>query len=89
MASQVVSEIARQLRHQNVNLRGKQLVALDKNSLRVAGRGKNVDIRYNKSRDLYDVKVHRINQKDFSVKTKSHKDVYFDSLPNFFNKKIK
>lgn len=88
MANEIIKETARQLKAQGVNLNNKTLVKLDSNTLRISGGGNNVDIKYNRATDLYDVKVHKINKKDFSVKTCESKGVYSDSLPNFFNKKI-
>lgn len=86
--SQVVQEIANQLRFQGVKLRNKTLIKVDNNTLRVSGKLQNVDIKYNQGKDLYDVKVHKINNKTLKVKTCKSKDVYFDDLPNYFNPKI-
>lgn len=86
--SEVVKTIANQLKAQGVNLRGKTLVKMDENTLRVSGKGTNVDIKYDKGHDLYNVSVHKIDRKTFKVKTCRSKGVYFDSLPNYFNPKI-
>ena len=82
--SDVVKEIVRQLHGQNVNLRGKTLIKMDKNTLRVSGRGINVDIKYNHGLDLYDVMVHKIDTKKLKVKTCKVKGIYFDNLPDYF-----
>jgi len=94
--SEVVNEIKRQLIAQGVNLKGKYLVKVDDNTLRVhkpssvigKGDSRSVDIKYNKGSDLYDVSVHTIDNNTFKIKTCRSKGVYFDSLPNYFNKKI-
>lgn len=88
MTNEVLQTIKKQLESQNVNLNNKTLIKINPNTLRVSGGGNNVDIKYNKGDDLYDIKVHKINKKNFSVKTCSSKGVYVDSLPNFFNPKI-
>ena len=90
---EVVREIARQLAAQGVDLRGKRLVKLDDNSLRVhtpsrgsfEGTARSVDISYDAGSDLYDVSVHTI--KGVDVKTERHKGMYFDALPQFFKNK--
>ena len=88
MTNDILNTIQRQLTAQGVNLRNKTLVKINPNTLRVSGGGNNIDIKYNKGSDLYDIKVHKINRKDFSVKTCKSDGVYVDSLPNYFNPKI-
>ena len=93
--TKVLNEIINQLRGQKVNLKKKVLVKVDDNTLRVHTPGKlgkiggsSVDIKYDRGRDLYDVSIHKIDDKTFKVKTCRSSGVYFDSLPNFFNPKI-
>lgn len=90
MTSKTVSEIARQLKAQGVNLKGKMLVQIDDNTLRVHkpsrkigdGTARSVDISYNKGSDLYDVAVHEI--KGTKIKSSKVDMQYFDDLPKFF-----
>ncbi len=96
--SEVVKEIARQLNAQGVPLKGRILVKMDSNTLRVAGRGRNIDVSYDRGNDLYNVKVHKIGRDKFNLKTGEVKigkiqtcelkGLYFDQLPEVFNSKI-
>jgi hypothetical protein len=85
--SEIVRTIASQLKALNVSLKGKALVKMDENTLRVSGGGRNVDIEYDHGSDTYNVTIHKINRKDFSVETcEKARDVYVESLPEYFRK---
>ncbi len=94
--SEVVQEIRRQLVAQGVNLSRKVLVKIDDNTLRVHTPSRriedfdftSVDIKYDQGKDLYDVSVHKGDKKSLKVKTCKANGIFFDSLPNFFEKNI-
>ena len=90
----VIEIIRKQLLGEGVSIKGKKLIKIDEDTLRVHSPSRknsparSIDIRYDKGSDTYSVQKHIIG-KDFKIKSsKPMKGVYFDSLPNFFNKKL-
>ena len=86
----VMSEVQREIAHQvshilqmnGKSLQGYAFVTMpDDNELRVSKGRRNVDIALDFDADLYNVKLHVIDNTTFDVSTKSHKGMYVDQLP--------
>jgi hypothetical protein len=94
--SQVINEIKRQLVSQGVKLKGKTLVKIDNDTLRVHTPSKrigdfdftSVDIKYDKVKDLYDLSIHKGDKKTLNIKTCKVSGLFFDQLPDYFNKEF-
>lgn len=84
--SPVVQIIATQVRKQ-IDLSGVQLLAVDDLTLRVSfaqcERGtsyRNVDIRYHRGHDLYDLEIHTVNRATLEHTTERIEGIYFDQF---------
>ena|SRR6056297_1138754 len=92
MTNEVLKTMIRQLKSQGVNLRNKDLLKVDENTLRVQQkvrtrmkRKKGADISYDKGMDLYNVKTFDVNLNPQSsefgeTKRKNYEGMFWDNL---------
>lgn len=97
--SEIIETIIRQLSCQGLDrlalvcMGFRLFVKIDDNTLRLhfkIGKGAvNIDIHYNESLDVYEVKAHKINSKTLEVKTTEYRDIYFDQFAELFSEILK
>ena len=87
--SEIINAIMQQISWRELDFCGFIFVKIDNNTLRVNKGSKNMDISYNEGLDLYSIKKHTLNKKDYSTKTEELNHIYFDQLKEliegFFN----
>ena len=80
MVNEVVNTIMNQINWRMLKALGFKFVQLNEKTLRIHKGRKNFDIELDEGLDLYIVKKHLINRKDFSVKSEVKEAVFFDDL---------